>query len=256
MVQDMSAANVETQFASANERIILPLDFESLAEVMPLIKALKDHVGLFKIGLTLFLKEGFDVIRRIHEIAGGQKIFFDMKFHDTPWQVAGASAALMSGSVGVRFVTVHTIEGETMPRAVVGAMRNGTKVLGITVLTSLSEKEAKQLGYATSVQDRVIALSTIAKNSGCAGVVCSGHEAKAVKKKTGSGFIVVTPGIRPSWANVDNDDQRRVMTPAEAVQNGADYVVVGRPIFKSKDPVGAAKKIAEEMEEAAVLKSI
>jgi len=247
---------METQFAAAKERIILPLDFTTLDEAMPLIKELKDHVGLFKIGLTLFLKEGFDVIRRVHEIAGGRKIFFDLKFHDTPWQVAGASAALMSEAVGVRFVTVHTIEGETMPRAVVSAMRNGPKVLGITVLTSLSEQEAKQLGYVTSVQDRVIALSTIARNSGCAGVVCSGHEAKAVKKNIGSDLIVVTPGIRPAWANVDNDDQRRVMTPAEAVQNGADYVVVGRPIYKSKDPVGAAKKIAEEMEEAAVLKSI
>src|SRR3954467_11802153 len=129
MIQDLLAVNVESQFASAKERIILPLDFESLAEVMPLIKELKDHVGLFKIGLTLFLKEGFDVIRRIHEITGGQKIFFDMKFHDTPWQVAGASAALMSESVGVRFVTVHTIDGETMLRAAVSAMRKGPKVL-------------------------------------------------------------------------------------------------------------------------------
>ena len=243
---------MEPQFASAKERIILPLDFASLDEVTPLIRELKDHIGLFKIGLTLFLKEGFDVIIRVHDIAGGRKIFFDMKFHDTPWQMAGVSAALMSGSEGVRFVTVHTSEGELMVRAVVGALRNGPQVLGITVLTSQGEEEAKQLGYVTSVEDRVIVLSTVAKNSGCAGVVCSGHEAKAVKEKLGRDFIVVTPGIRPGWTNIDNDDQRRIMTPAEAVQNGADYVVVGRPIYKSRDPVGAAKRIAEEMEEAAV----
>ena len=134
-------------------------------------------------------------------------------------------------------------------------MQNGTKVLGITVLTSLTEEESKELGYPGSIEERVLTRAGIAKRAGCAGVVCSGHEAKAVKQKFGEDFIVVTPGIRPSWSNIINDDQRRIMTPKEAILNGSDYIVVGRPISIAKDPVEASDKIAQEIEEALSLKS-
>lgn len=233
----------------AKERIIFPLDFPSLDEAERFVKLLKDHIGLFKVGLTLFVSEGFPVIKMIEEIAGS-KIFLDLKFHDIPETLGNVSSVLMSKSRGVRFVTVHTLEGERIVRAVVEKMRGGAEVLGVTVLTSVDEKESEELGYSKPIRDRVLALAGIAKRAGCAGVVCSGHEAKAIKQKLGEDFIVVTPGIRPAWGNIRQDDQRRIMTPREAILNGADYIVVGRPIYTSKDPVGVAEKIALEIEEA------
>ena len=242
----------------AKNRIVFPLDVLSIDEAKHLIKLLKDHIGLFKVGLTLFVNEGFQVIKIIEDIVGvggESKIFFDLKFHDTPETLGNVSTVLMSKSHGLKFVTVHTSEGEKIIRAVVDKMQSGTKVLGITVLTSLTEEESKELGYPGSIEERVLTRAGIAKRAGCAGVVCSGHEAKAVKQKFGKDFIVVTPGIRPSWSNIINDDQRRIMTPKEAILNGSDYIVVGRPISIAKDPVEASDKIAQEIEEALSLKS-
>ena len=137
-----------------------------------------------------------------------------------------------------------------MVRAAVEAVEGRVQVLGITVLTSLSEMDSKTSGYSKTVQERVLDLARVAKKAGCAGVVCSGREAKAVKEECGKDFIVVTPGIRPNWAAVSGDDQQRIMTPGEAIRNGADYVVVGRPISQAKDPVEAAEKITQEIMEA------
>ncbi len=218
----------------------MPLDFESLDEATRLTKDLKDHVGLFKIGLALFVKEGPRVIQSIHDIAG-DRIFLDLKFHDIPETVRKASEALIAVSQGIRFITVHTSEGEGAVKAAVGALKGKIRVLGVTILTSSGNQKT-----VTSVLE----LSRIAKKAGCAGVVCSGHEAKTVKKECGENFIVVTPGIRPVWASVQRDDQRRIMTPGEAIRNGADYIVVGRPIYKSPDPVDTAVRIAEEIEGA------
>lgn len=233
----------------AKDRIVLPLDFDSLDHALKFVKTLKDHVGLFKVGLTLFVKEGPQVLHRIQQIAGN-KIFLDLKFHDIPATVRGVSAALMTVSEAIRFITVHTSDGEAPVRAAVEALKDKTRVLGVTVLTSLSGVDLKALGFKTTIQERVLNLSRTAKNAGCAGVVCSGYEVKAVKQELGKDFIVVVPGIRPNWAAVSGDDQQRVMTPGEAIRNGADYVVVGRPISKAKDPVEAAEKITQEIMEA------
>lgn len=245
----MSLAKGKKLQLSAKERIVFPLDVPSLEEAKRFVKLLKDRVGLFKVGLTLFIKEGFQVIKMIEDIAG-HKIFLDLKFHDIPETVGNASSVLMSKSQGIKFVTVHTSEGGRMVRAVVEKMTKGTGVLGVTVLTSMDEKESEELGYSKPIKDRVLALAGIAKRAGCVGVVCSGNEAKAVKERLGKEFVVVTPGIRPAWANIHKDDQRRVMTPKEAILNGADYIVVGRPIYTAKDPADAANKIAQEIEEA------
>jgi orotidine-5'-phosphate decarboxylase len=234
---------------SAKDRIIFPLDGEALDHPIKWVKTLKDHVGLFKVGLALFVKEGPKVLNLIQEIAG-KKVFLDLKFHDIPETVRAASSALKPVLDSVQFITVHTMEGEASVRAAVEAVENRIQVLGITVLTSLSEAELKAMGSTKTVLERVKDLARIAKMSGCAGVVCSAQEAKAVKQEFGKGFIAVTPGIRPQWAAVPGDDQQRVMTPGEAVRNGADYVVVGRPISKAPDPVEAADKIAHEIEEA------
>ena len=226
------------------DRIVLPLDMESLDEATRLAKDLKDHVGLFKIGLALFVKEGPRVVQSIQDIAG-DRIFLDLKFHDIPETVRKASEALLTLSRGIRFVTVHASEGEAALKTAVDALKGTTQVLGVTVLTSSGNQKTVS---------RVLELSKIAKNAGCAGVVCSGHEASAVKQDLGKEFIVVAPGIRPGWATITGDDQKRIMTPREAILNGADYIVVGRPIHTAKDPVEAADKISNEIDDAVRLR--
>jgi orotidine-5'-phosphate decarboxylase len=241
---------MSTKSLSARERIIFPLDFTSLQEAARYIEMLKDHVGLFKVGLTLFVKEGPKVIEAIQKTAKNNKVFLDLKFHDIPETLGNAAAALMEQSHAIKFITVHTSEGEAIAKAVVDAMKNGTQVLGITVLTSLGQAELQALEISDTVEQRVLRLAQIAKNAGCAGIVCSGREAKAAKRKFGKDFIVVTPGIRPSWSVIPGDDQQRIMTPREAIVQGADYIVVGRPIYKDPHPIKAAEKVAHEIDAA------
>ena len=207
---------------------------------------LKDHVGLFKVGLALFVREGPAVLRRVQEIVG-DRIFLDLKLHDIPETIRKASAVFKTMSGGVRFVTIHTSSGEAIVKAAIEAMEGKAQILGVTVLTSLSDEDLKTLGHQETIEERVLALSRIAKNAGCAGVVCAGREAKAVKQKLGAGFIVVTPGIRPGGMTIPGDDQRRPMTPREAVLQGADYIVVGRPIITAHNPVEAVEKISQEI---------
>jgi orotidine-5'-phosphate decarboxylase len=234
---------------SGKDRIILPLDFPSFDEAQAVVEKLKNHVGLFKVGLTLYINEGRKFLEYLDRSVGPEKIFLDLKFHDIPETVKNVSSVVASISP-VKFITVHASEGERILKAAVEALPKGTGVLGVTALTSLSEAELKELGISMTVKERVLKLAQMAKKAGCAGVVCSGLEARAVKAQCGLNFIVVTPGIRPAWARVASDDQRRVMTPGEAIQQGADYVVVGRPIYTSSDRVGAAMKVAAEIEEA------
>ncbi len=240
---------VQEKPLSAKDRIVLPLDFHSLGEAQTVIEKLKNHVGLFKVGLTLYIKEGRTILEYLNSVVGPDRIFLDLKFHDIPETVGNVSSVVVSMSP-VKFLTVHASDGERILRAAVDASQNGAKVLGITVLTSLSDAELKDLGISMTVKERVLKLARISKKAGCAGVVCSGLEALAVKEQCGKDFIVVTPGIRPKWASISADDQRRIMTPGEAIQQGADYVVIGRPIYTSSDMVSAAIKVAAEIEEA------
>ena len=236
---------------SPHERIIFPLDFSSLDKAKDYIKLLKDHVGLFKVGLELFVSEGPGVIDAILAEDSQAKVFLDMKFHDIPETVSGAQKA--ANLRGAKFITVHCDEGSKLLRAVVDSVANGTKVLAITVLTSLSKEDLKEIGVSEELQDPeklVLHRARLAKKAGCSGVVCSGKEVKAVKEEFGEDFITVVPGIRPSWSNIKNDDQARITTPYEAILNGADYIVVGRPIRTSPDPVEATRKIASEIEDA------
>lgn len=245
--------------SSSHQKIIFALDFKSFEEAKPFIRDLKDKVGLFKIGWTLLISEGLNVIERIQDITGASdKFFLDYKYRsaidkavdDIPEQIGGMASVLMSKSKGVEFITVHTSEGEESVRGFVSRFNtNETKVLGVTVLTSTDQEDVKQL-TDLSIKEMVLQRAGIARRAGCSGVVCSGHEARAIKDNFGLDFIVVTPGIRPSWSEIRKDDQRRTVTPAEAIRNGADYIVVGRPISTAKDYVGAAEKIAQEIETA------
>jgi len=233
---------------AATDRIIFPLDFDSLKQAAPYIKALRRHVGFFKIGMPLFFHEGRGIVSQVRRLAG-DKVFLDLKLHDIPRAVRHA-AAVLKGLSGVRFLTVHTCDGEAIVRAAVEGVAGRMAVLGVTVVTSVGDHSARQAGAARTVADRVAGLAVMAKAAGCRGVICSGHEVDAVKRLCGERFLVVTPGIRPRWAAVEADDQLRAMTPAEAIAEGADYLVVGRPIYRDPDPAAAAGRVAREIEEA------
>jgi len=232
------------------DRIIFALDVPSTVEAVRYIDLLKDHVGVFKIGLELFVAEGPQVVSAVRERTGGRGVFLDMKFHDIPATVRGAMRS--ASTLGAEFVTVHCDEGSGLLKAVVEGNTGGTKVLGVTVLTSLSAEEMFEAGIDASKyktpSDLVLKRAELAKAAGCAGVVCSGQEAASVRKEFGPDFIIVTPGIRGPGDAVG--DQKRVATPYEAITKGADYIVVGRPIREAPDPVQAASVIAGEIERA------
>ncbi|HTP40867.1 MAG TPA: orotidine-5'-phosphate decarboxylase [Nitrospiria bacterium] len=228
----------------AHERIIFPLDVDTLDEAVHYLGALKHRVGLVKIGYSLLIREGRSVLDQLHELAG-VPLFVDLKFHDIPRTVQQAASALVAASDHIRFLTVHTCDGEAIVRAAVAGVKPGVGVLGVTVLTSLPAGDD-----AENTQGRVVSLATLARRAGCEGIVCSGHEVQAVKAALGRECLVVVPGIRPDWAEITHDDQRRAMTPAQAIAAGADYLVVGRPIAAAKDPAGAAEWISDEIARA------
>ncbi|MBI3610743.1 MAG: orotidine-5'-phosphate decarboxylase [Nitrospirae bacterium] len=220
-----------------------------MKEAEKAVSVLKDHVGLFKVGLELFVSAGPGIFRTIAKNSD-RDIFLDLKFHDIPETVLSAVKA--AAAYKVRFVTVHASEGKGLLKAVVDGIRNAAQVLAVTVLTSLSREDLRDVGMdeRLNISDIVLQRARLAKAVGCAGVVCSGSEARGIKEQIGREMIVVVPGVRPDWASVPNDDQKRIVTPRQAILNGADYLVVGRPIKKAKDPVLAADKIVEEVKKA------
>lgn len=232
-------------------RIIFPLDVASIDEAKRYIELLAEHVGLFKIGLELFIRSGPDIIRFINA-AGSTGIFLDLKLHDIPTTVARAMAGI--ADLEIRFATVHCGETQKMLEAAVAASQGKVDILGVTVLTSVSSEDIKSAGYRSDyypdMSELVLKRAHMAKSTGCAGVVCSGHEVRMIKQNLGKEFIAVTPGIRPSWSIGETDDQQRITTPAQAVKDGADYLVIGRPIRDAGDPVDAAKRVAAEILEA------
>ena len=229
--------------------IVFPLDVPTHDEAIRYVTLLKDHVGLFKVGLELFISQGPDILKAIREISEA-KIFLDLKLHDIPATTNRAFTA--ASQYGPEFVTVHCDEGGGILRDVAENNPGNTKILAVTLLTSLNQKNLTNLGYAETYVDDLSGLvllkARLAKDAGCHGIVCSGHEVAMVRSELGPDLIVVTPGIRPAWSLVSQDDQKRVVTPQMAVNRGADYIVVGRPIRDAGDPADAAKKVAEEIE--------
>jgi len=231
--------------------IIFPLDLPDQEQALSYVETLDGHVGLFKVGLELFIAQGPAILQAIRNRTEAG-IFLDLKLHDIP---ATVQRAFMAASVHrPEFVTVHCDEGDEILRGVAEENPGSTKILAITVLTSLNREKLKRLGYAQEYVDDVSGLvllkARMAKEAGCQGVVCSGLEVAAVKREIGPEMVAVTPGIRPAWTVVDKDDQKRIVTPADAVRNGSDYVVIGRPIRDAKDPKEAAKRVAEEIASA------
>lgn len=225
--------------------IFCALDMIEVTKARQLAEKLRDHVHGLKLGLEFFMANGAAGYREIAKL--GLPIFLDVKLHDIPNTVAGALAALLP--LQPAFVTIHTSGGPAMMRAATdtaakaGAQR--PKLLGVTVLTSLDGKDLEAVGQDKNTAVHVMRLAKLAQSSGLDGVICSPEEVKALRQALSPDFILMVPGIRPVWAATG--DQKRVMTPREAIDAGATYLVIGRPITGAADPVDAAKRILAEI---------
>jgi len=232
-----------------NKRLIVALDVPDLKTAKNLVKILRSSVEIFKIGSQLFTASGPSVVEAVYN--AGAKVFLDLKFHDIPHTVA--NAAIEAANMGVFMFNIHASGGTKMMQAAVDAARKAASiaakprplVLAVTVLTSMDEPELRQLGILRKTEEQVMHLASLARDAGCDGVVCSAEEAAYIRKALGDDFIIVTPGIRPKGADIG--DQRRIATPHSAIEAGADYIVVGRPIIEAPDPLAVANKMLEEM---------
>jgi len=228
--------------AAARAKLIFPLDVASERDALDWVDRLKPQVGMFKIGLELFTAAGPRVVDAVVERTGAA-VFLDLKFHDVP--ATSRAARRAAARPGVRFLTVHCEPGDRLADSA-GA---GPQLLGVTLLTSVGPDQLYAAGYGAEVTPEALVLrrAELAAEAGCAGVVCSAQEVRLVKGRLGSDFVVVTPGIRPAWAAVPGDDQRRAAAPGDAIAQGADYLVVGRPIRTAPDPVAAAERVLTEI---------
>jgi len=235
---------------SIRERLIVALDVDDLERVKESVKLLASEVGMFKVGKQLFTHAGPQAVKLIQEMEGD--VFLDLKFHDIPTTVA--KAAIEATRLGVKMFNVHASGSLEMMRLTV---REVTRVcrqenlrkplmLAVTVLTSLNKSDLEKVGVDGEVADQVIRLALLTKEAGMDGVVASPQEVAAIRGACGRRFIIVSPGVRPEKGK--RNDQRRVMTPEEAIRAGVDYVVVGRPIMEAKNPLAAVREIISEME--------
>lgn len=229
--------------------LIIALDVDTAEEAAYLADKLEPFVGGFKVGLQLFNSAGPDVVHRLKEKG---PVFLDLKLHDIPNTVSGAVRVLTR--LGASILNVHAAGGRAMMREAAGAAREEAYqagisrplVVAVTVLTSVGQAEFNnEVGFTGAIKDRVTAWALLAKEAGLDGVVASPHEIADVREACGPEFVIITPGIRPAGSVMG--DQKRTMTPAEAVKLGATYLVVGRPITAAADPVKAAKFLADEM---------
>ncbi len=236
---------------TARERLILALDVDDFKKAEELVDELSDYIRTFKIGNQLFTAEGTKVVNMINERGG--KVFLDLKFHDIPNTVA--RAAEVATKLGVYIFNVHTSGGYEMMKAAAEASKKislalGIRkplILGVTLLTSINQEILeKDLGIKRRLEEQVVHLAKLAKAAGLDGVVASSWEINEIRKVCGKDFIILTPGIRP--AGKSSDDQKRIMTPGEAIKLGADFLVIGRPIRNAFNPVEAVKEILKEME--------
>ena len=223
-------------------RIIIPLDLD-YSQAISIAKTLDPNICRLKVGSQLFTSSGPKVIKELHSL--GFDIFLDLKFHDIPNTVH--ESVKSAADLGVWMVNVHASGGSKMLEASNKALlgyENPPLLIGVTVLTSLSEEEIKEIGLK-GIQGQVLQLAGLVKDNGLDGVVCAASDTTAIKSKFGEDFLAVTPGIRP--ANSNTNDQSRVATPSEAIKNGSDYLVIGRPVTGSKNPKDALEKIYKEI---------
>jgi orotidine-5'-phosphate decarboxylase len=237
----------------AGRKLIVALDVETAGRARELVSSLREVAGMFKIGLQLFTAAGPQIVREI--VAGGGRIFLDLKYHDIPNTVA--AAGVEAARLGVTIFNIHAAGGTEMMRRTADAVtavsdREGLarpRVIGVTLLTSADAAVLAEIGVGKNPEAQVIALAQLAAASGLDGVVAAPNEVTAIRSAVEQQeFLIVTPGVRPVGAAAN--DQKRLMTPADAVRSGADYLVVGRPIIDAADPLKAARQIVAEMDGA------
>ena len=232
-----------------NEKLIVALDVSTIAEAEKLVKLLSPLVAVFKVGKELFTASGPAVIQMTQ--AYRSKVFLDLKFHDIPNTVGSACEAAVRHKVFM--LNVHALGGKQMMFQAVQSVHKTAaelgieppRLLGVTVLTSMKDNELKEIGISKKLEKEVVNLAVLAKSCGLDGVVASAHEIEPIRKMTDKEFLIVTPGVRPVWAA--HGDQKRVMTPKEAIEKGADFIVVGRPITQNPSPLEAAEKVLAEI---------
>jgi orotidine-5'-phosphate decarboxylase len=220
------------------ERLVVAVDLSNRDEILRLVDTLRGTAGVFKLGLQAFIANGPAIVRDV--VATGEKVFLDLKIHDIPNTAKHAIAE--AAALGATMATVHAAGGEAMLQA---CAHDSLVVLGVTVLTSLAESDLLQIGMGGNAVENAVRLALLAQDAGLRGVVASPLEIEAIREACGAGFVILTPGIRPAGSDVG--DQRRTMTPSEAIAAGADYIVVGRPITGAADARSAALRIVEEM---------
>jgi len=223
------------------DRLIVALDVPNVEQAKVLIDTLGDRVGVYKIGLELLFSGGFKLAQELAR--DGRTIFLDAKLLDIEATVERATAAIARS--GAAFLTVHALDAKTLDAAVRGRASTKLKLLGVTVLTNLERDDLKEQGVDRDPQELAIYRAMLAQEAGFDGVVASGQEAAALRQALGPGMLIVTPGIRPQGS--DTQDQARAVTPRSAIEAGADYLVVGRPITRAPDPRAAAEAIVGEI---------
>ena len=225
------------------ERMIVALDLPSISEARAMVDNLGDTVSFYKIGMELTYSGGLPLAQEL--VRTGKKVFLDLKLHDIPNTVTRATAQV--AELGAAFLTIHAYP-QTMRAAMQALAGSKLRLLAVTVMTSYDDADLREAGFALGVRDLVIRRSLQARDCGIDGIVMSAEEAQALRPVVGPDVLLVTPGIRPSGS--ERADQKRVMTPGQALAAGVDYLVIGRPIIKARDPKMAAEAVLAEIEKA------
>jgi orotidine-5'-phosphate decarboxylase len=235
----------ESNAVAPRDRLIVALDLAAVGDAERLVASIGEAASFYKVGMELAYGGGLALAAQL--ASAGKHVFLDLKLHDIPNTVERATA--QAAKLGARFLTVHAYP-QTMRAAVAGAAGSGMKILAVTVLTSCDDGDLSEAGYRYGVVETVMRRADHALELGVDGLVASAAEAAAIRARVGAGMLIVTPGIRPGGAGAG--DQKRVATPAEAIRNGADYLVVGRPVTEASDPRAAADAIVAEIAAAGV----
>jgi len=225
----------------AADKIIVALDVPTTEKALGFVEQLRGEISFFKIGLQLYTAEGPEIVRAV--LATGAKVWLDLKLYDIPNTVARAVES--ANTLGVQMLTIHLSGGSEMIRAAATARAGDMLLLGVTVLTSSTEQTLSEIGITVDVEHQVIRLARIGAQAGIDGVVASPHEIKTLRRELGDRFKIAVQGIRPNWA--DPGDQKRFMTPRQAIEAGADYIGIGRPITAHSRPREAVRRIIEEL---------
>ena len=228
---------------TAADKIIVALDVPTKIAALDLVDQLREQISFFKIGLQLYTAEGPEIVRAV--LSAGAKVWLDIKLHDIPNTVARAVES--ANNLGVHMLTIHLSGGSEMIRAATAVRANNISILGVTVLTSATEQTLREIGIADGVEDQVLRLAKLGVEAGIDGIVASPHEIKILRTEFGDKIKIVVQGIRPIWA--EPGDQKRFMTPRQALEAGADYIGIGRPITAHSSPHKAVAKILVEIDD-------